>query len=68
MVYVYVFDTVPPTLPLPMQEVLNHCQLSNEMFTLYLQQNYIDFFTTLEDIVSTFSKISWYSVCYPAYR
>ena len=34
------------------QEVLEHTQMSGEMFTLYLHQNYVDFFTDMDDIVS----------------
>lgn len=34
------------------QEVLEHTQMSGDMFTLYLHQNYLDFFTDMDDIVS----------------
>lgn len=43
-----------------MQEVLEHCQLSSEMFTLYLQQNYLDFFDSTDDVVC---ECTWLCLC-----
>ncbi|XP_064385945.1 cell cycle checkpoint protein RAD17-like isoform X2 [Halichondria panicea] len=59
-----------PTLPARLQlcerlpllvnpeEVLEHCQLSSEMFALYLQQNYLAFFDSMDDATEGIAYLS----------
>ena len=35
----------------PPQSVVEHTQMSSEMFTLYLHQNYVEFFDDMDDVV-----------------
>ena len=39
--------------PFHFKEVLDRIHLSSDMFNLYLHQNYLDFFSDVDDVVST---------------
>ena len=38
------------------KEVLDRIHLSSDMFNLYLHQNYLEFFSDVDDVVSTLLK------------
>ena len=41
-----------------LQNVIEKCQLSGDMFTAYLHQNYLEFYNDLEDAVQASDHIS----------
>lgn len=47
-----------PHLPLPYQAVVERSHMSGEFFSLYLQQNYLEFFSDVEDVARASEYLS----------
>lgn len=41
-----------------LQDVLDKCHLSAEFFTAFLHQNYLEFYSTIDDLVSATAYLS----------